>query len=102
MLADVLDTCQQARGLVSGTLAVVDEPAARAVALRGGALAIADPGVGDMNAAVAAGVAAVTKLGAETGLIVPGDVPLISGAGHRAPPGSAGAEDRAGVSRRQH
>jgi 2-phospho-L-lactate/phosphoenolpyruvate guanylyltransferase len=97
MLADVLDTCQQARGLISGTLAVVDEPAARAVALRGGALAIADPGVGDMNAAVAAGVAAVTKLGAKTVLIVPGDVPLISVADIRALLDSAGAESRAVV-----
>ena len=78
MLADVIAVCRQARGIVDGTLAVVDEPAARAVASRGGALAIADPGTGDMNAAVAAGVAAVRKLGAGSVLIVPGDVPLIS------------------------
>jgi 2-phospho-L-lactate guanylyltransferase len=78
MLADVLDVCRQAHGIVAGTLAVVDEPAARTVALRGGALAIVDPGSGDMNAAVAAGVSAVRKLGADTVLIVPGDVPLIS------------------------
>jgi 2-phospho-L-lactate guanylyltransferase len=97
MLADVLDVCHQARGLVSGTLAVVDEPAARVVALRGGAVAMADPGVGDMNAAVAAGLAAVTKLGAKTVMIVPGDVPLISVADIRALLDSAGAASRAVV-----
>jgi len=78
MLADVLAVCQQADGLVAGTLAVVDEPAARALAMRAGAIMIADPGLGDMNAAVAAGVAAAHKLGAGTVLVVPGDVPLIS------------------------
>lgn len=95
MLADVLGVCRQARGIVDGTLAVVDEPAARAVALHAGALAKSDPGTGDMNAAVAAGVSAVSKLGAGTVLIVPGDVPLISTDDIRALLDSAGAESRA-------
>src|SRR5438105_787358 len=73
MLADVVAVCDQARGLAAGTLAVVDKPAARAVALRGGALSIADPGTGDMNAAVSAGLAAARPRGADTVLVVPGD-----------------------------
>ena len=95
MLADVLAVGRQARGLVAGTLAVVDEPAARTVALRAGALAIADSGTGDMNAAVAAGVSAVRKLGADTVLIVPGDVPLISVDDIRALLETARASDKA-------
>jgi 2-phospho-L-lactate guanylyltransferase len=78
MLGDVIAVCQKAGGLVAGTLAVVDEPAARSEALLGGALTIGDAGTGDMNAAVALGVAAAQTHGANTVLIVPGDVPLIS------------------------
>jgi len=97
MLGDVIAVCHKARGIVAGTLAVVDEPAARAVALRGGAVAIADPGTGDMNAAAAAGVSAVTKLGAATVLIVPGDVPVISTADVQALLDAAGTAPRAVV-----
>jgi 2-phospho-L-lactate guanylyltransferase len=78
MLADVIGVCHQARSIVAGTLAVVDEPAARSVAVLGGAIALADAGTGDMNAAVTAGVTAARARGARTVLIVPGDVPLIS------------------------
>jgi 2-phospho-L-lactate guanylyltransferase len=97
MLADVIAVCHRAHGLIAGTLAVVDEPAARAVAVRGGAITIADPGTGDMNAAVAAGVAAVRSLGAGTVVIVPGDVPLISVDDIQALLDSAGAARRAVV-----
>jgi len=97
MLADVLGVCRQARGLAAGTLAVVDTPAARAVALRNGALSIADPGAGDMNAAVSAGVAAARQQGASTVLVVPGDVPLISTADLQALLDAAGAAPRAVV-----
>ncbi len=97
MLGDVVAVCHQAQGMVAGTLAVVDEPAARLVVLRGGALAIADPGMGDMNAAVAAGIDAVKKLGARTVLILPGDVPLISTDDLQALLDSAGAAPRAVV-----
>ena len=97
MLADVVAVCHQARGIVAGTLAVVDEPAARAVAVRGGAITIADPGSGDMNAAVAAGLAAVHKQGAGTVLVVPGDVPLMSTDDLQALLDSAGAAPRAVV-----
>ena len=97
MLGDVVGVCRQARGIVAGTLAVVDEPAARAVAQLAGALAIGDPDTGDMNAAVAAGVSAVRKLGADTVLIVPGDVPLISVDDIQALLDSAGAESMAVV-----
>ncbi len=97
MLADVLAVCQQVRGLVAGTVAVVDKPAARAVALRSGALPIADPGTGDMNAAVSAGVAAARQRGAGSVLVVPGDVPLISPVDLQALVDSAGAAPRAVV-----
>ena len=78
MLADVVEVCVQARGLVAGTLAVVDSTEARVAAERGGAIAVTDPGTGDMNAAVAAGLHAARERGATTALVVPGDVPLIS------------------------
>jgi 2-phospho-L-lactate/phosphoenolpyruvate guanylyltransferase len=77
MLADVVDVCVQARGLVAGTLAVVDSQDARMAVERGGAIAVTDPGTGDMNAAVVAGVQAARERGATTALVVPGDVPLI-------------------------
>src|SRR6185437_11190711 len=79
MLGDVLDVCRQARarGVLDGTLSVVDEPAARAVVELSDALAVADPGPGDMNAAVSAGVRAARLHGARTAVIVPGDVPSI-------------------------
>jgi 2-phospho-L-lactate/phosphoenolpyruvate guanylyltransferase len=78
MLADVVDVCVKARGVVAGTLAVVDAPDARAVVERGGAVAIPDPGTGDMNAAVLAGLRAARERGATTAMVVPGDVPLIN------------------------
>jgi 2-phospho-L-lactate guanylyltransferase len=97
MLADVIDVCGQARGRVAGTLAVVDEPAARAVAVRGGAHAVADPGTGNMNAAVTAGLRAARTHGASTVLVVPGDVPLITLADIEALLDVAGSAPRAVV-----
>jgi 2-phospho-L-lactate/phosphoenolpyruvate guanylyltransferase len=96
MLADVVAVCHRVYGTV-GTLAVVDQPAARAVAVRGGAIAIADPGTGDMNAAVAVGLAAARQRGAGTVLVVPGDIPLISTDDLQALLDSAGAAPRAVV-----
>ena len=40
MLADVVEVCVQARGVVAGTLAVVDSPEARLAVERGGAIAV--------------------------------------------------------------
>jgi 2-phospho-L-lactate guanylyltransferase len=76
MLADVVEVCTQS-GL-AGTLAVVDVLAAREVVERGGALAVADPGAGDMNTAVSAGLRAARRQGATMAIVLPGDVPLIS------------------------
>ncbi|HLZ26296.1 MAG TPA: 2-phospho-L-lactate guanylyltransferase [Chloroflexota bacterium] len=79
MLADVVAVCVQAGdGVLDGTLAVVDSPAARLAVERGGAIAVLDPGTGDMNAAVVAGVRAARERGATTAMVVPGDVPLIA------------------------
>jgi 2-phospho-L-lactate guanylyltransferase len=75
MLADVLEVCGRA-GL-SGTVAVVDLPVAQHVARRAGALPVADPGWGDMNAAVASGLRAAREHGATTAVVLPGDVPLL-------------------------
>lgn len=77
MLTDVIEVCAEAGGVVAGTLAVVDELDARVVAERGGATVVADPGSGDMNAAVRAGLLAARQRGAGTAIVVPGDVPLI-------------------------
>jgi 2-phospho-L-lactate/phosphoenolpyruvate guanylyltransferase len=79
MLTDVLDVCgqAQARGVIDGTVAVVDELDARLVVEHAGAIAVADPGASDMNAAVLAGLRAARARGAATAVIVPGDVPLI-------------------------
>jgi 2-phospho-L-lactate guanylyltransferase len=93
MLADVLEVCTRA-GL-NGTLAVVDLPAAQAVAERADAIALADPGRGDMNAAVAAGLRAVRERGARTALVLPGDVPLISATDVQALVEAAGQAPRA-------
>jgi 2-phospho-L-lactate guanylyltransferase len=76
MLADVLEACRLA-GL-AGTLAVVDTPAAQAVATAAGAQAVADPGAGGMNAAVAAGLAIAAEHGATTAIVLPGDIPLLT------------------------
>jgi 2-phospho-L-lactate guanylyltransferase len=78
MFSDVLDTCSAASHVLTGTLAVVDDAAARRVAELKGAVSVDDPGVGDMNVAVAVGSRAAAKLGATTVIILPGDVPLIS------------------------
>src|SRR5262245_52391020 len=61
MLIDVLDACRAADSLLAGTLAVVDQPEARAAAARSGAIPLADPGAGDMNAAVRVGLAAAAR-----------------------------------------
>jgi 2-phospho-L-lactate guanylyltransferase len=76
MLADVVDVCASAS--LTGSLAVVDDDEARLVAQRAGAWTVADPGAGDMNAAVAAGVRAAMEHGATVVVIVPGDVPRIT------------------------
>ena len=94
MLGDVLDVCTRARAVLAGTLAVVDAEA-RSVALRCGALVLEDPGTGDMNAAVAAGVAGARQRGARTVVVLPGDVPLISASDIQALVSAAGAASRA-------
>jgi 2-phospho-L-lactate guanylyltransferase len=95
MLADVVDVCVQARGIVAGTLAVVDSPDARLAVERGGAIAVSDPGTGDMNAAVIAGLRVARERGATTALVVPGDVPLIGVADVEALLRAAGTAPRA-------
>src|ERR1700694_1932405 len=97
MLADVVDVCVQARGIVAGTLAVVDSPDARLVVERGGAIALTDPGTGDMNAAVVSGLRAARERGATTALVVPGDVPLIGVSDFAALLEAAGAAPPAGI-----
>jgi 2-phospho-L-lactate guanylyltransferase len=78
MLGDVVAVCSQARGLLDGVLAVVDEPAARLVAEHAGALVLDDPTPGDMNVAAVRGIQAAHQYGAQTVIVLPGDVPLIS------------------------
>ncbi len=77
MLEDVLETCHRSDSL-AGTIAVVDEPAARAVAKRHGAIALEDPRTGDMNAAVTHGIDGAVLRGASTVIVLPGDIPLVT------------------------
>jgi 2-phospho-L-lactate/phosphoenolpyruvate guanylyltransferase len=95
MLADVVEVCVQAQGVVAGTLAVVDLPDARLIVERGGAIAVPDPGPGDMNAAIVAGLRAAQERGATTALVLPGDIPSIAVSDIEALLGAAGPEPRA-------
>jgi 2-phospho-L-lactate guanylyltransferase len=79
MLADVLDVCLGRESPLAGVIAVVDDPAARELAERQGALTVSDDG-GDMNAAVALGLRAASASGARTAIVLPGDIPLLSAA----------------------
>jgi 2-phospho-L-lactate/phosphoenolpyruvate guanylyltransferase len=95
MLGDVLEQCSSA-GL-AGTLAVVDAAAAGDLAARNGAIALADPGQGDMNAAVARGIDAAMARGATTAIVLPGDVPRLRSADFEALMRAAGEAPRAVV-----
>jgi 2-phospho-L-lactate/phosphoenolpyruvate guanylyltransferase len=76
MLEDVLDVCIRAN--LAGVLVVVDTPAAGSVVERCGAIALDDPGDGDMNSAVRLGIQAACQRSAMTALVLPGDVPLVT------------------------
>lgn len=76
MLADVLSVCT-AYPRFTGVLAVVDDAAAAFVARSPGAVVLPDDAT-DMNRAVALGVSAATDRRAETVLVLPGDLPLVS------------------------
>jgi 2-phospho-L-lactate/phosphoenolpyruvate guanylyltransferase len=76
MLADVLAVCTSVDAL-DGVLAVLDTPEARTLACSLGVRAIHDPG-GDMNAAAGAGLAAAQACGAQTAIVLPGDIPLLT------------------------
>ncbi|MBV9582866.1 MAG: 2-phospho-L-lactate guanylyltransferase [Chloroflexi bacterium] len=78
MLTDVLDVCGHASQVLTGFVAVVDDAAARNVAQAAGARVVDDPRPGDMNAAVRLGLAAAADLRAQTVIVLPGDVPLLS------------------------
>jgi 2-phospho-L-lactate/phosphoenolpyruvate guanylyltransferase len=95
MLSDVLEMCR--RSELAGIVAVVDAPTARRVAHDRGALVITDSGLGDMNAAVKAGVQCALDQGAETVIVVPGDIPLLSSADLQALLNAAGQAPRAVV-----
>jgi 2-phospho-L-lactate guanylyltransferase len=94
MLADVLAVCQTMPDH-AGLVAVVDDDAARAVAVTAGATVVADPGTGDMNAAARAGIAAALACAATTVLVLPGDIPRLSHADLAALHAAAGAHPRA-------
>jgi 2-phospho-L-lactate/phosphoenolpyruvate guanylyltransferase len=95
MLADVLAECAGA-GL-EGTLAVVDAASASDIVAASGAIAVADPGQGDMNAAVVSGIRAAQARGATTAIVLPGDVPLLRGTDFEALVRAAGDARRAVV-----
>jgi 2-phospho-L-lactate guanylyltransferase len=95
MLSDVLDICASAVPPLAGTIAVVDVAEARWIVERAGAVGVDDPGLGDMNAAAAAGVRAAAELGAASVVVLPGDVPLILSRDLEALIDAAGAAVRA-------
>lgn len=76
MLADVLSACA-AYPKFTGIVAVVDNAAAGLLARSHGAVVIPDDAT-DMNRAVNLGVGAAIEHGAETVLILPGDIPLVA------------------------
>ena len=76
MLADVIEVC--ARAEPEGVLAVVDTAPARSVVERAGAIALDDPGFGDMNSAIRFGIQAACQRSAHTVIVLPADLPLIS------------------------
>jgi len=77
MLADVLAVCASPNAPLDGVIAVLDTLEARTLARGFGAQAIPDDG-GDMNRAVRAGISAALACGAETAIVLPGDIPLLS------------------------
>ena len=87
MLTDVLEVCHGTPE-IAGVLAVVDTP----VSLTTPSLRVDDPGE-DMNAAVARGVRAACERGAQTVVVLPGDVPCLTSGDLRAL--LAGARDEA-------
>src|SRR5438105_775736 len=74
MLADVLEACT-ASGL-HGVVAVVDTRAAARLAHVSHVVLQRKPG--DMNAAARIGIAAAVQRGAETVIVLPGDIPCVS------------------------
>jgi 2-phospho-L-lactate guanylyltransferase len=75
MAADVLEAIGEAR-TIERTIVVSDEPAAQRLAAEAGAEALADPGGGHVEAALA-GIAAAEAAGADCVVLLPGDCPLL-------------------------
>ena len=102
MLDRVLTTVASASWL-AGVVTVVDTAAADAVARSHGALTRRDAGDGHMNAAVSAGLECAARRGAQSALVLPGDVPLVTPDDLSALYAAAGARARVvvvGTSRR--
>jgi len=78
MLSDVLAVTTHVPNILTGSLAVVDDPEAGELAKRAGAVLVADPTPGDMNAAVRLGLQKVHDFGAGTAIVLPGDIPLLT------------------------
>jgi 2-phospho-L-lactate/phosphoenolpyruvate guanylyltransferase len=95
MLSDVVSVCTSTTDILTGVIAVVDDPAAADTAEGAGALAIYDARPNDMNAAIGRGLAYASERGATTAIVLPGDIPLLSGADLQALSRAAGDADRA-------
>lgn len=77
MLEDVLNVCTSSAAPLDGVIAVVDTTEAELVARSYGAEPVADGGV-DMNEAALSGLCAAKHHGADTVIVLPGDVPLLT------------------------
>ena len=75
MLADVLAVCAAAASPLDRVVAVVDSAEAASLAESYGALPVPDTG-GDMNNAVQVGIEIALRRGAQTAIVLPGDIPL--------------------------
>jgi 2-phospho-L-lactate guanylyltransferase len=97
MLSDVVSVSTSATDILTGVVAVVDDPEAADAARSLGALAIYDARPNDMNAAIARGLAYASDGGATTAIVLPGDVPLVTHADLQALLRAAGDASRAVV-----
>lgn len=79
MLGDVLEQLARADGL-AGILVVTADPAAASIAAGFGATVLADPVESGTNDAVARGLRELVSQGAAGAMVVPADIPFVSGA----------------------
>jgi 2-phospho-L-lactate guanylyltransferase len=79
MLADVLAAVADSRA-IAGTVVVTADPAVIAVATQSGLTVVKEHGSEGLNAAIDQGVEAIRRMGIARVVILPSDIPLLTGA----------------------